>query len=33
MFPGTVVSVKKGDPHESVHVEWDVDGKPDFAAP
>lgn len=23
---GSVISVKKGDPHESVNVEWDVDG-------
>jgi hypothetical protein len=26
LVPGTVVSVRKGDPHESVSVEWDVDG-------
>ena len=32
-LPGTVVSVKKGDPHESVNVEWDVDGRSLFASP
>jgi hypothetical protein len=24
---GSVISVKEGDPHESVSVEWDVDGR------
>lgn len=32
LVPGTVVSVRKGDPHESVSVEWDVDGRSPFAA-
>ena len=32
LLPGTVVSVRKGDPHESVSVEWDVDGRFPFAA-
>lgn len=31
IIAGTVLAVNKGDPHESVNVEWDVDGAPLFA--